>query len=88
MALSDHWDADATVIEETELGRALLHDLRRTEAFRPILSRPSHDKEARLLAQSARFEAGQVHLPQDAAWLATYMDELLEHFGVALTRCC
>ncbi len=77
MALSDHWAADATVIEDTELGRALLHDLRRTEAFRPILSRPGHDKEARLLAQSARFEAGQVHLPRDAAWLATYMDELL-----------
>ena len=42
-----------------------------------MLSKPRYDKEARLLAQSARFEAGQVHLPHDAPWLATYMDELL-----------
>ena len=77
IALSAHWEADATVIEDTELGRALLHDLRRTEAIRPVLQRPRYDKEARLLAQSARFEAGQVHLPRDASWLAAYMDELL-----------
>ena len=77
IALSAHWQADATVIEDTELGRALLHDLRRTEAIRPVLQRPRYDKEARLLAQSARFEAGQVHLPREATWLAVYMDELL-----------
>ena len=77
MMLSTHWEANATVIEDTELGRALLQDLRRTEAIRPSLIRPHHDKEARLLAQSARFEAGQVHLPRDAPWLAIYIDELL-----------
>ena len=77
MAFSDHWEADTTVIEDTELGRALLYDLRRTETFCPVLSKPRYDKEARLLAQSARFEAGQVHLPRDAPWLATYMEELL-----------
>ena len=77
IALSTHWQADATVIEDTGLGRALLHDLRRTEAIRPVLQRPRYDKEARLLAQSARFEAGQVHLPREAAWLAVYMEELL-----------
>ena len=77
MELTRHWDADATVIEETELGRALLHDLRRTEEIRPVLQRARYDKEARLLAQSARFEAGQVHLPRDASWLAVYLDELL-----------
>lgn len=75
--LSQRWQADAVVIEETELGRALLQDLRRTEAIRPVLCKPRFDKEARLLAQSARFEAGQVHLPRDAPWLGVYMDELL-----------
>ena len=77
MNLTHHWEADATVIEDTELGRALLHDLRRTEAIRPVLQRPHYDKEARLLAQSARFETGQVHLPREAPWLPVYMDELL-----------
>ena len=30
-----------------------------------------------MLAQSARFEAGQVYVPQDAPWLAGWMSELL-----------
>jgi hypothetical protein len=41
------------------------------------VSKPRFDKEARFLAQSARAEAGQVHVPQDAPWLAGWLDELL-----------
>jgi len=59
------------------LGRALVYDLRRTDDLRPILQLPRYDKEARLLAQSARFEAGQVHLPEEAPWLGDYLAELL-----------
>lgn len=32
---------------------------------------------ARLLAQSARFEAGQIYRPEQAPWLDAYMNELL-----------
>ncbi|WP_108045947.1 phage terminase large subunit [Bosea sp. 124] len=35
------------------------------------------DKTARLQAQAARFEAGQVFVPQQAHWLADYLVELL-----------
>jgi phage terminase large subunit-like protein len=31
----------------------------------------------RMEAQSARFEAGQVYLPEQAPWLATFLHELL-----------
>ena len=65
------------MIEDTELGRALRQDLRRTGDLSAILHRSRFDKEARLLAQAARFEAGQVHLPADAPWLADYVGELL-----------
>ena len=75
--LSNDWQADATIVEDTELARALVQDLRRTSTARPILHKPVFDKEARLLAQAARFEAGQVHLPAEAPWLAEYMHELL-----------
>jgi predicted phage terminase large subunit-like protein len=75
--LSKRWGVDATVIEETELGRALHQDLRRTAELRTILRKPLVDKEARMLAQSARFEAGQVHVPKEAPWLAQWMTELL-----------
>ena len=38
---------------------------------------PRYDKQARLLAHSARFEAGDVLLPREAPWLAPYISELL-----------
>lgn len=77
VALSERWKADVTLIEKTQLGYALLQDLRRTRSLAPILVEPRYDKEARLLAQSARFEAGQVHLPAEAPWLGAYIGELL-----------
>ena len=75
--LSQQWRADQTVIEDTDIGRAITQDLRRCGESRAILRRPRFDKEARFLAQSARFESGQVHVPQEAPWLATWLAELL-----------
>ena len=54
-APADHGDdptaaADATLIEETELGRALVQEMRLHEPVRPILGGAA-DKEARLLAR-------------------------------------
>ncbi len=77
LTLSRDWETENTIVEDTELGRALVTDIRRTNTARPILYRPIFDKEARLLAQAARFEAGQVHLPREAPWLGEYMRELL-----------
>jgi predicted phage terminase large subunit-like protein len=77
LELQQRWHADLTIIEETELGRALVQELRASQTLRPILQPCSEGKEARLLAQSARFETGQVLLPRDAPWLGDYMNELL-----------
>lgn len=77
IALSRTHHVNATLIEDTELGRALSHDLRRTGDLYPILQQAKFDKLARLLAQAARFEAGQVYLPSEAPWLNAYCNELL-----------
>jgi predicted phage terminase large subunit-like protein len=77
LRLSQTWKADQTIIEDADIGRAITQDLRRSGEWRAILRRPRFDKEARFLAQSARFESGQVHVPQDAPWLAGWLDELL-----------
>jgi predicted phage terminase large subunit-like protein len=69
--------ADATLIEDTDIGRAIGQELRRAGPLRPLLPRPRFDKTARLLAQSPKFEAGQVLLPREAPWLAEYLEELL-----------
>ena len=72
------WQAAATLIEDANVGRAIGQDLRRSSRIvRPIMWRPRYDKEARFLAQSPKFESGQVLLPREAPWLATYIDELL-----------
>jgi predicted phage terminase large subunit-like protein len=71
-------DLDAiTLIEETDTGRALAQDLHSTRELRPILDPPRFDKVARIEAQSARFEAGDVLLPRSAPWLEAYLAELL-----------
>ena len=75
--LSRAWRVDQTVIEDTDIGRAITQDLRDSGEPRAILRRPRFDKEARFLAQSARFEAGQVHVPREAPWLAEWWEELL-----------
>lgn len=75
--LSATWSVNQTIIENTDVGRALVQDLRATKTLAALLSNPKHDKEARFLAQSARFESGQVFVPKDAPWLGEWINELL-----------
>lgn len=75
--LSRNHAVDATLVEDTELGRALSQDLKRTGALYTLLQQSRIDKQARLMAQAARFEAGQVFLPREASWLADYLGEVL-----------
>lgn len=77
LELHKSYNAHVTLIEDTELGRALVQELRASNDLRPILWSAREGKEARLLAQSARFETGQVHLPQNAPELGDYVGELL-----------
>jgi predicted phage terminase large subunit-like protein len=65
-ATTDAHGAHATLIEETDIGRAILQEMRLHSHVRPMLWRVQFDKEARLLGQAPKFEAGQVLLP--AAW--------------------
>jgi predicted phage terminase large subunit-like protein len=44
---------------------------------RPIGIKPEGSKADRMVAQSFKIEAGQVHLPREAEWLDTYLLELL-----------
>lgn len=70
-------NADVTVIETGDVGRAIAQSLREANLLAPALRRPRLDKEARLLRHVAKFENGQVLLPEEAPWLAGYLAELL-----------
>jgi predicted phage terminase large subunit-like protein len=74
--LARKWGAHQTLIEDTDIGRAIAQDLRRSGQMTVRLWPVRFDKESRFAAQSARFESGQVHVPE-APWLAAWLEELL-----------
>jgi hypothetical protein len=43
----------------------------------PIGQKPEGSKVERMMAESAKIEAGHVHLPKEAEWLDTFLLELL-----------
>jgi predicted phage terminase large subunit-like protein len=68
------------LIEKAGPGLHMIQDLRFDPVDGvpiPIGIQPEGDKVTRMAAQSARFEAGQVHLPRDAPWLADFLHEML-----------
>ena len=72
--------AGTILIESAGPGMALLQDLWRDlprGMTRPLGQKPEGSKADRMVAQSAKIEAGQVHLPREAEWLDTFLHELL-----------
>jgi predicted phage terminase large subunit-like protein len=72
--------AETILIENAGPGMALLQDLWRDlppAMARPLGQRPEGCKVDRIVAQSAKIEAGHVHLPREADWLDILLHELL-----------
>jgi predicted phage terminase large subunit-like protein len=68
------------LIEEAGPGLHLIQEFRANSVSgvpMPLGIRPEGDKVMRTEAQSARIEAGQVHLPVGAPWLDEFLHELL-----------
>ncbi|API59334.1 hypothetical protein BSL82_08435 [Tardibacter chloracetimidivorans] len=69
---------DLTIIEDADLGRGIVQDLRRTSRIcTPLAVKPRIGKLARMQARSVMFETGRVLLPRAAEWMPAYLDELL-----------
>jgi predicted phage terminase large subunit-like protein len=80
IALARMHQPATTLIEDAGPGMNLLQDLRVSMPAgmtRPIGVKPEGSKADRMTAQSARIEAGHVHLPNGASWLADFLSELL-----------
>jgi predicted phage terminase large subunit-like protein len=65
------------LIEDTSAGTAVLQSLKRESCLNIIPIKVIADKIVRVAQMTAMFEAGRVHLPAEAAWLAEYVKELL-----------
>ncbi len=73
--MAKHPHARAKWIEAKANGDAIISTLRKSvSGIVPI--EPEGGKEARLQAVSPLFEAGNVHLPKRAPWLADYVTEV------------
>lgn len=80
ISLAQEYAASTILIEEVSSGLSLLQDLRmdaKLKIVKPIGMRPDASKQDRVVASSAQIEAGHVHIPVDASWLPTFLNEVL-----------
>lgn len=78
--LASQWETNTLLIEDAASGAQLIQVLKRERQSHipsPIRRKPVADKVTRFSGQSARIEAGDLLLPEDAPWLAGFERELL-----------
>jgi predicted phage terminase large subunit-like protein len=80
VSMAAQYAAETILIEDAGPGMMLLQDLQRATPHgmtRPLGIKPEGSKADRMAAQSAKVEAGHVHLPKDAEWLDSFLLEML-----------
>jgi predicted phage terminase large subunit-like protein len=78
--LAEKWKARRVLVEDAGAGTALVQELR--GAVSGIIAvKPEGDKVSRMAVASAKFEAGQVLLPEGAPWLFDLEAELFTFPG-------
>jgi len=80
ITLAQEYRANVLLIEDHASGTQLIQLLRAEDARgvpSPVARRPESDKQSRAMGVSAMIEAGRVHLPDDATWLAEFKTELM-----------
>ena len=78
--MQSNYNSKIVLIETAGLGLSLAQELKENAPRKfpgPIAVKPEGDKLDRLVAQTAKMEAGQVYLPQNAPWLGDFLHELL-----------
>jgi predicted phage terminase large subunit-like protein len=70
------WQDPTVLIEDAGSGTSLLQDLY-DQGIPAVPIKPEGDKVLRMSAQTAKIEAGAVHLPRHAAWLDVLRAEVL-----------
>ena len=74
-SLAKKWGARRVLVEDAGAGTSLVQELKRRVSG-IIAVRADGDKASRMAVASAKFEAGQVLLPERASWLADLEAEL------------
>jgi predicted phage terminase large subunit-like protein len=80
LALQGEWRPSTILIEETGTAIGLIDELE-YQCYGVVGIKPDRDKIARMAIASAKFEAGNVYLPESAPWLADLEAELFAFPG-------
>jgi predicted phage terminase large subunit-like protein len=80
LALHEEWRPSTILVEETGTAIGLIDELR-YQCYGLVGVRPDRDKIARMAIASAKFEAGNIYLPESAPWLADLEAELFAFPG-------
>ncbi len=75
--LYDQLQADIVIVEDTGSGSALIQQLEYEGMAGVEGWQPTQDKVTRMYGQTSRIQRGDVLLPLEAPWLASYTEELL-----------
>ncbi len=75
-SLAAKWHPTAILIEDKASGQSLIQELKAHTKLPTIAVNPENDKLTRMSAQSAKFEAGKVFIPESAPWLPDFEKEL------------
>jgi len=76
LACQDNYKCNAVLVERAASGRDIIHELRDTSDMPVIAIKVTADKVQRADAVSGRFEAGRIHMPKSAPWLAPVFQEM------------
>ena len=79
IAVSKHWKANCTLIEDKAAGTQLIQDLHSNGNLCIVGITPKEDKATRAMSISPIIEGKQVFLPREASWLADFQREVV-HF--------
>ncbi len=74
--LHQRWQPELILIEDAATGTPLYQELYREGMHMLVPCRPDISKEARVIAQSAKLEAGLVLIPETAGWREDFLHEV------------
>jgi predicted phage terminase large subunit-like protein len=75
IAIAKLHNAKVILVEDAGTGDALAKEMQ-NQGLPVIAVKPELDKQTRMSIQSAKFESGQIFLPNEASWLADFESEL------------
>jgi len=74
--LAAKWSPSVALIEDAASGQSLIQSLQQETALPIKAVKPDGAKEVRAHTVTPLWEAGRVHAPKDAPWLAVFLDEM------------